>query len=153
MARVRTIEEVEEIKLREKIKLSLVRQQLDLNRLIGHGGCPTARGKVYITSIFQKDGMLSITRPHLALECAIRAHLNLKDMRQRKRAMYDPRLSEDDIRTYCAVKQFKEKCPALRRFLEETDSLIVKRELGSEVIAQAPPTAASGGDTSGKPAG
>ena len=56
--RVRTTEEVEEIKIREKIKFSLVRQQINLNREIGRGGCPTARGKVYITSIFEKDGWL-----------------------------------------------------------------------------------------------
>lgn len=136
MARVRTVEEVEEIKLREKIKLSLVRQALDLNREIGHGGCPTARGKVYITSIFQKNGMLSITRPHLSLECQIRAHLNMKDMRSRKAMMFDPRLDEAQIRQYCCSKHFKDKCPAYRRFLEETDSIIVKRELPGEAGSQ-----------------
>ncbi len=136
MARVRTKEEVEEIKLREKIKLSLVRQQLDLNRIIGQGGCPTARGKVYITSIFQKDGQLSVSRPHLALECQIRQHLNQKDVRMRRRAMFEPRLEEKDIREYCACKTFKEHCPSYRRFIEETDSVIVKRELpaGSDEV-------------------
>jgi hypothetical protein len=129
MGRVRTREEVEEIKIREKIKLSLVRQQIDLNREIGRGGCPTGRGKVHITSIFQKDGQLSVTRPHLALECVIRAHLNQKDIRTGKKARYDTRLPEPEIRTYCACKDYKEKCPVRRRFLEETDSLIVKRDL------------------------
>ena len=133
MARVRTVEEVEEIKLREKIKLSLVRQQIDLNREIGQGGCPTARGKVYITSIFQKNGQLSVTRPHLSLECQIRAHLNQKDLRNRKPAMYDPRLDEPQIRQYCATRYYKEKCHVLRRFVEETDSIIVKRELPHEL--------------------
>jgi hypothetical protein len=127
--RVRTVEEVEEIKLREKIKLSLVRQQIDLNRVIGRIGCPTARGKVHITSIFQKNGQLSVTRPHLALECVIRAHLNQKDMRRGKRIMYDPRLGEPEIKEYCAIKEYKERCPCRRRFLEETDSLIVKRDI------------------------
>lgn len=135
MARVRTAEEVEEIKVREKIKLSLVRQQLDLNRIIGTHGCPTARGKVYITSIFQKDGQLSVSRPHLALECQIRQHLNQKDVRLRRRAIFEPRLEEPDIREYCACKTFKEKCPAFRRFIEETDSVIVKRELPAGVDA------------------
>jgi hypothetical protein len=129
MARVRTVEEVEEIKIREKIKLSLVRQQIDLNRTIGVGGCPTARGKVYITSIFQKDGQLSITRPHLALECLIRGHLNQKDIKRRRAPSYNPRLEEPQIRDYCCCKTYKDKCPALRRFLEETDSILVKREL------------------------
>ena len=136
MARVRTAEEVEEIKLREKIKLSLVRQQIDLNREMGHGGCPTARGKAYITSIFQKNGMLSITRPHLSLECQIRAHLNQKDMRNRKAMIYDPRLDETQIRQYCCSKHFKDKCPAYRRFIEETDSIIVKREIPGEAGSQ-----------------
>lgn len=135
MARVRTAEEVEEIKLRERIKLSLVRQQIELNRDIGHGGCPTARGKVYITSIFQKNGQLSVTRPHLALECQIRAHLNQKDIRARRAAQYDPRLEEAQIRNYCTCKTYKDKCPALRRFIEETDSVIVKRELPETTAA------------------
>ena len=128
-SRVRTVEEVEEIKLREKIKLSLVRQQIDLNREIGRGGCPTGRGKVHITSIFQKNGQLSLTRPHLALECVIRGHLNQKDVRQGRRPKYDTRLGEADIRAYCSCKEYKEKCPVRRRFLEETDSLIVKRDM------------------------
>ena len=132
MARVRTAEEVEEIKLRERMKLSLVRQQLELNRLIGVCGCPTARGKVYITSIFQKNGMLSVSRPHLALECQIRQHLNQKDERRNRRGMFEPKIEEPEIREYCVCKTFKEKCPAFRRFIEETDSIIVKRELPAD---------------------
>ena len=136
--RVRTTEEVEEIKIREKIKLSLVRQQINLNREIGNGGCPTARGKVYITSIFQKNGQLSITRPHLCMECIIRAHLNQKDVRSGKRPRYDPRLPEEEIRKFCASKYYKEKCPVRRRFLEETDSLIVKRDYGGPDVPVEP---------------
>ena len=148
MARVRTVEEVEEIKLREKIKLSLVRQQIDLNREIGHGGCPTARGKVHITSIFQKNGQLSVSRPHLSLECSIRAHLNQKDTRNRKPALYDPRLDEPQIREYCCTKYYKEKCHVLRRFIEETDSLIVRRELQSEKVASEIPASEAEGEAS-----
>ena len=132
MARVRTREEVEEIKIREKIKLSLVRQQINLNREISYGGCPTGRGKVYITSIFQKNGQLSIRRPQLALRCMIRAHLNQKDIRNRKRVIYDPILAEAEIRELCASKNFRTVCRAYRRFLEEADSTIVTRETESE---------------------
>jgi len=128
MGRVRTREEVEEIKIREKIKLSLVRQQINLNRELAHGGCPTARGKVYITSIFQKNGQLSIRRPQLCLRCMIRAHLNQKDIRNRRAAKYDATLDEAEIRKYCISKDFKQKCPVYRRFLEEAVSTIVTRE-------------------------
>ena len=65
----------------------------------------------------------------MALECQIRAHLNQKDTRNRKPALYDPRLDEAQIRQFCCSKLYKEKCPVLRRFIEETDSIIVKREL------------------------
>lgn len=126
--RVRTREEVAEIKIREQIKLSLVLQQRGLNREIANGGCPTARGKVYITSIFQKDGQLNITRPQLCVECVIRAYLNQKDIRNRRRPRYDIKLVEEEIRKYCTVKNHKEKCPAYRRLLEETQNVIVKRE-------------------------
>jgi len=129
MARVRTREEVEEIKLRKKIKFSLVRQQINLNREIGHGGCPTARGKVYITNIFQKDGQLAVSRPQLCLVCSIRAHLNQKDMRNRRRPIYEPKLKEPEIREFCNTTEYKTKCRAFRRFVEETDSYIVKREI------------------------
>jgi len=105
-----------------------VRQQIDLNREIGRHGCPTARGKVYITNIFQKDGKLSVSRPQLCMECIIRAHLNQKDMRNLKRPRYEPKLKEAEIRKYCAAKNYKDLCPARRRFLEETDSLIVKKD-------------------------
>jgi len=92
---------------------------------------PTARGKVYITSIFQKNGMLSITRPHLSLECQIRAHLNMKDMRSRRAIQFDPRL--DEARSAVLLLQaFQGHVSAYRRFLEETDSIIVKRELPGE---------------------
>ena len=84
MGRVRSLEEVQEIKRREKIKLSLVLQQRELNRLIYYGGCPTARGKVYITSIFEKNGHLAIREPQLCLICMIREHLNQKDYRNRR---------------------------------------------------------------------
>jgi hypothetical protein len=43
--------------------------------------------------------------------------------------MYDPRLGEPEIKEYCAIKEYKERCPCRRRFLEETDSLIVKRDI------------------------
>jgi len=131
MARVRTLEEVEEIIIREKIKLSLVRQQINLNREIANGGCPTARGKVYITGIFQKNGKLSLRRPQLAVRCMIQAHLNQKDIRNRRRPRYDPILAEPEIRKYCTSKEFKTKCHAYRRFLAEADSTIVTRELES----------------------
>jgi hypothetical protein len=126
--RVRTHEEVEEIRLREKLKLSLVRRQIDLNAELGRNGCPTARGRVYITSIFQKNGQLSVTRPQLCVECVIRAHLNQKDIRRRKRPMYDSKLDEEKIRKYCISGDYKTICSAYRRFIEETDSTIVKRE-------------------------
>jgi len=132
MGRVRTREEVEEIKIREKIRLSLVRQQINLNREIGYGGCPTGRGKVYITSIFQKNGQLSIRRPQLALRCMIRAHLNQKDIRNRRRSIYDPILAEAEIRELCANKNYRLVCRAFRRFLEEADSTIVKRDVKTE---------------------
>ena len=128
MARVRTEEEIEEIKIREKIKLSLVRQQINLNRELGRGGCATARGRVYITSIFQKNGQLSLRRPQLALRCMIRAHLNQKDVRNGRRAMYDVIMPEAEIREFCHSKKHKEKCRAYRRFIEEAISTIVKRE-------------------------
>ena len=127
-ARVRTREEVEEIKIRKKIKFSLVRQQIDLNRELGKGGCPAGRGKVYITSIFEKNGMLSVTRPHLCLECRIRAHLNHKDIRKGKRATYDVKLTETDVRIFCLSKNYKLDCGAFRRFTDEASSLIVKRQ-------------------------
>ena len=129
MARVRTLEEVKEIKRREKIKLSLTLEQRNLNREIRAGGCPTARGKVYITSIFQKDGQLAIGPPALALVCMIRGYLNQKDIRNRKPARYDAKLGEEEIRKYCISEKHKEICPAYRRLLEETDNIIVKREL------------------------
>jgi len=126
--RVRTVEEVEEIKRRKRIKLSLVGQQGALNREIAHGGCPTARGKIYITSIFQKNGKLAVGPPRLALRCMIRGHLNMKDMKNRRAPRYEAKLGEADIRKYCNNPNFKTECPAHRRLLEETDSLIVKRE-------------------------
>ena len=143
--RVRTTEEVEEIKVREKIKFSLVRQQINLNRELSYGGCPTARGKVYITGIFQKNGQLSLRRPQLALRCMIRAHLNEKDMRNRRRAMYDPVLDEAEIRKYCTTKQFKTECRAYRRFIEEATSTIVTRESDEDESSDEPAT--PGGET------
>ncbi|HUV39749.1 MAG TPA: hypothetical protein VMY39_09060 [Planctomycetota bacterium] len=128
-ARVRSREEVEEIKIREKIKLSLVSQQRDLNALIARAGCPTARSKVYITSIFQKNGQLSITRPQLCLRCAIRAHLNMMDIKNRRAPRYDPKLDEPQIRRYCVTKNWRTECAAYRRLYEETDNLLVRREL------------------------
>jgi len=128
MGRVRTWEEVEEIKIREKIKLSLVRKQIILNRDLGRGGCATARGRVYITSIFQKNGQLSLRRPQLALRCMIRAHLNQADIRNGRRPGYDIILDEAEIREYCLSKEHKTKCHAYRRFVEEALSVIVKRE-------------------------
>ena len=127
--RVRTLEEVKEIRVREKIKLSLVRQQINLNREIAHGGCPTARDKVYITNIFQKDGQLAVDRPQLCVVCSIRQHLNQKDVRNRRRAIFEPKLKEPEIRELCAHKDFKIKCRAYRRFVEESTSTIVKREV------------------------
>jgi hypothetical protein len=146
MGRVRSREEVEEIKIREKIKFSLVRQQINLNRELGRGGCPTARGKVYITSIFEKDGQLSVTRPQLCLECLIRQHLKQKDHRARRRVMFETKLPEPEIREFCNTKYYKEKCYAYRRFVEETSSLIVKRDSAPD---QHPPeeTETPGADT------
>jgi len=137
MGRVRTKEEVEEIKIREKIKFSLVRQQINLNRELSYGGCPTARGKVYITGIFQKNGKLSLRRPQLALRCMIRAHLNEKDIRSRRRGSFDATLDEAEIREYCVSKEFRSKCRAYRRFVEEAISTIVKREPDEEEAAEA----------------
>lgn len=127
MGRVRTLEEVEEIKVREKIKFSLVRQQIDLNREVSQHGCPTARGKIYITSIFQKDGKLALDRPQLALECVIRAHLNQKDVRRGHRPIFESKLHETEVRDLCHSKDFKLKCAAYRRFVEEAASPNVKR--------------------------
>lgn len=133
MGRVRTREEVEEIKIREKIKLSLVRKQIILNRELGRGGCATARGRVYITSIFQKNGQLSLRRPQLALRCMIRAHLNQADIRNGRRPRYDVILDEAEIREYCLSKEHKTKCHAYRRFVEDAVSVIVKREPEDEL--------------------